>query len=152
MRKFSYIILCTLVCVTIFCSGCAFIMGLILPDELHNGDWSYILPNGYELWHLSADKVVLVKNDGDSIGDTIIPAHIKEFCYNEQFIGIQQIEQGSSKQDADLCYYLVDTEQEQVWGPFDQEEYLNQCEQLDIEAMCDWVATKPTPNGVTYYK
>ena len=120
-------------------------------------DWTYDkLPNGYEIWRINSEDISLLKTDGDS-SDLRIDRYILEFCYNDSYIGIKRlmIDENLPYQEAHIedmdpsnfSYYLVDTVNDVVMGPYTAEEYENQIEALKIDTMCDWIKTVPKPEG-----
>jgi aspartate carbamoyltransferase catalytic subunit len=120
-------------------------------------DWTYDkLPNGYEIWRINSEDISLLKTDGDS-SDLRIDRYILEFCYNDSYIGIKRlmIDENLPYQEAHIedmdpsnfSYYLVDTVNDVVMGPYTAEEYENQIEALKIDTMCDWIKTVPMPEG-----
>ena len=123
-------------------------------------DWTYDkLPNGYEIVHVNSEDIELDKADGDSL-DIKIDRYILEFCYNDSYIGIKRlmIDENLPYQEAHIedmdasnpSYYLVDTVNDVVMGPYTAEEYENQTEALKIDTMCDWIKTVPMPEGAHY--
>lgn len=123
-------------------------------------DWTYDkLPNGYEIVHVNSEDIELDKADGDSL-DIKIDRYILEFCYNDSYIGIKRlmIDENLPYQEAHIedmdpsnfSYYLVDTVNDVVMGPYTAEEYENQIEALKIDTMCDWIKTVPMPEGAHY--
>ena len=44
-------------------------------------------------------------------------------------------------------YYLVDTLEDKVMGPYTAEEYDDQIKEMGVETMCDWIKTVPKPDG-----
>lgn len=123
-------------------------------------DWTYDkLPNGYEIVHVNSEDIELDKADGDSL-DIKIDRYILEFCYNDSYIGIKRlmIDENLPYQEAHIedmdasnpSYYLVDTVNDVVMGPYTAEEYENKIEALKIDTMCDWIKTVPMPEGAHY--
>lgn len=123
-------------------------------------DWTYDkLPNGYEIWRINSEDISLIKTDGDS-SDLRIDRYILEFCYNDSYIGIKRlmIDENLPYQEAHIedmdasnpSYYLVDTVNDVVMGPYTAEEYENQIKALKIDTMCDWIKTVPMPEGAHY--
>lgn len=123
-------------------------------------DWTYDkLPNGYEIWRINSEDISLIKTDGDS-SDLRIDRYILEFCYNDSYIGIKRlmIDENLPYQEAHIedmdasnpSYYLVDTVNDVVMGPYTAEEYENQIIALKIDTMCDWIKTVPMPEGAHY--
>ena len=123
-------------------------------------DWTYDkLPNGYEIVHVNSEDIELDKADGDSL-DIKIDRYILEFCYNDSYIGIKRLMIDENLRYIDVhiedmdasnpSYYLVDTINDVVMGPYTAEEYENQIEALKIDTMCDWIKTVPMPEGAHY--
>ena len=123
-------------------------------------DWTYDkLPNGYEIVRINSEDIELEKVDGDW-SYIKIDRYILEFCYNDSYIGIKRLmidenlpyrEAHIEDMDAsNFSYYLVDTVNDVVMGPYTAEEYENQIEALKVDAMCDWIKTVPMPEGAHY--
>ena len=112
-------------------------------------DWSYALPNDYELEHINAEEIVLSRRHSKVIG-----AFIEEFWYSERWIGIKQIKKlrkDNVNTNSDTYqtqqYYLVDAENCLVYGPFSYTEYMDSCELLDVQTSIEWIKTVPKPEG-----
>lgn len=134
-----------------------FIISLVLTSCPGFQDWEYDnLPNGYEIWHVNSQDIVLMKRDGNST-DRVINRYILEFCYNDSYIGIKQlpIDESIPYQDVHIeemdqsnpVYYIVDAENDVIMGSYTAEEYEGQMEALEIGTMCDWIKTVPKPEG-----
>lgn len=119
-------------------------------------DWEYDhLPNDYEIWRINSEDIVLMKNKGST--ERVINRYILEFCYNDSYIGIKKImvdenipyhEVYIEELDAtNPSYFLVDTVNDTVMGPYTSEEYTIKIKDLEIESMCDWIKTVPKPQG-----
>ena len=119
------------------------------------GDWNYKLSNGYEIWRVNSQKIILVKTDDDITGETVIDSYITSFCYNERYVGIKRIPIDDDVENfnfekidiekATQYYYLFDTSNEIVYGPYDSSEYEKKISSFEIEKMCDWINTVPKP-------
>lgn len=118
------------------------------------GDWAYDrLPNGYEIWRLNSSNIQVVKGNGTIILD----GYVLEFCYNESFIGIKHIstDEGNSRGQADTKnmdtsnpdFYLIDAQNDAVYGPLTADDYQKQLETRQIQDMCGWIPTVSTPDG-----
>lgn len=137
---------------------CVLILTFILTSCAGLQDWCYNkLPNGYEIWRINSQDIVLIKRKGD-LTDLKISRYILEFCYNNSYIGIKQlmIDENIPYQDVHIeemdtsnpFYYLVDAVNDVVMGPYTAEDYEDQIEALEIDTMCDWIKTVPTPEGI----
>ena len=117
-------------------------------------DWDYELPNGYCVRHVNTENIALIKEDGRYV----IKRYVLEFCYSDSYIGIKRLpisdqtpyeevlhieEMDTSNPD----YYLVDTVNDSVMGPYTADKYVQQIQALKIEDMCDWIKTVPKPEG-----
>lgn len=120
------------------------------------GDWVYDrLPDGHEIWRLNSSNIQVVKGNGTIILD----GYVLEFCYNESFIGIKHIstDEGNSRRRADTKnmdtpnpdFYLIDAQNDAVYGPLTADDYQNQLETRQIQDMCGWIPTVPTPDGAS---
>ena len=137
----------TLLCILLF-SSC----GLL--------DWSYKLSNGYEIWRINSNDIVLEKVSDESY-EIALGRYILEFCYNESFVGLKRLsidddipyasvhidEMDQSNPD----YYLVDTENDLILGPMSSDEYYIQIENSGIDNMSDWIKTYPAPKGAEFF-
>ena len=137
----------TLLCILLF-SSC----GLL--------DWSYKLSNGYEIWRINSNDIVLEKVSDESY-EIALSRYILEFCYNESFVGLKRLsidddipyasvhieEMDQSNPD----YYLVDTENDLILGPMSSDEYYIQIENSGIDNMSDWIKTYPAPKGAEFF-
>lgn len=133
---------------TIFLSSC----GL--------SDWAYTkTPNDYEVWHLSSGDIKLIHDDGK----IVIEKFVLAFCYNDKYIGVQQIplkendEHISSWEEIQKEYdlsnpdcYIIDSETDTVYGPYTQNEYIKQIEILNTGELCEWIKTQPPPKDAVW--
>lgn len=121
------------------------------------GDWNYNLPNGYAIWRINSQDIALVKLENEYSGTCVIDRYILEFCYNDTYIGIKRlmVDDSIPYQDVDIetmdhsnpSYYLVNTLEDKVMGPYTAEEYDDQIKAMGVETMCDWIKTVPKPDG-----
>lgn len=118
-------------------------------------DWSYSdLPNEYEIWHINTHDIALGKMDSEHVFRKTIDEYVTFFCYNTKYIGVQAvyIDPALPYEEIDIKalnpeYYLLDTAEEIVCGPYTEDEYLDQLEYIGIVDMCSWIATVPRPDG-----
>ncbi|MDD3242185.1 MAG: DUF3997 domain-containing protein [Eubacteriales bacterium] len=117
-------------------------------------DWRYVLPNGYEMWRVNGCSIVIGYSQDDSGLEERIGAYVCAFCADERYVGAQQVTPPETSDALDTSaprYYLLDTQEGQLYGPYAQEsEYLAQCAALGIQGLNDWVATRPSPDGAIY--
>ena len=114
-------------------------------------DWSYEdLPNSYEVWRINSQDIVVGKvSDNDSF-EVKIERFVLEFSYNDRFIGVKQF---PIKQDyniaidvkkidtSNLDYYIIDSNSDTIYGPYNYYEYKNKCDELKVGTMKEWVKT-----------
>lgn len=118
-------------------------------------DWSYSdLPNEYEIWHINTHDIALGKMDGEHVFRKTIDEYVTSFCYNTKYIGVQavQIDPVLPYEEINIealnpKYYLLDSAEDIVYGPYTENEYLEQLERIGIVDMCGWMATVPRPDG-----
>lgn len=148
-----------LLCSVLIVMGCASCVG--------RGDWEYDLPNGYTIWHVNARKIILGKYQTTYSVSYVIDNYIRAFQYNDCFVGVQGVVHEATAEESPhsdtpvhyidaveekrpsytLVYYLVDTETETTYGPYDESEYEAKCEELSITDLGEWIQTKPMPEG-----
>ena len=130
---------------------------LLLRCSPGMNDWIYDeLPNEYEIWRLNSVDIHLIKRDGESTRIRV-DQHITKFCSNDVYIGIERLPVDDSITNASERiekmnnstpeYFLVDTVNDVVMGPYTAEAYEKQVKDLGIEGLGDWIATVPRPEG-----
>ncbi len=130
MKK--YIIL--FVAISILLTGCAGV-----------GDWSYKLPNDYEVWKINSDEII-VKYVSDEIDNTQIPSFVKEFAYDDRFVCTRNISSIIENDIFNEVYYILDTKEKVLYGPFGNiDEFKKKLDELEI-AVVKWYRTSPAPN------
>lgn len=121
----------------------AILLSSIGPGSL---DWEYKLPNGYEMWRINSNNIVIQYTD-DSANKDAIPSFIKEFSYDERYVFSRNINNISNNDIFEEVYYILDTEKNKVLGPLGSiEELKSQCVELGIELPLKWYRTSPDPN------
>ena len=87
----------------------------------------------------------------------IVGNHVSSFSYNDRFVGVQRIVPDEPNYCTELEryskepeYYIVDTEKQCTYGPFDEAEYEDQCNNMGITDLCEWIKTHPMPDGAYY--
>lgn len=115
--------------------------------------WTYdSLPNGYAIKKTSEIDVVLgkyvdglfeVEKDNKKIG---IEDYIAEFKYGQNYISLKCLE--SVKDGVKVKFYIVDTKNENIYGPYEEEETYNKvAEKIIEEEQSNWIETITRPEG-----
>lgn len=128
-------------------------------------DWKLKLPNNYEMWHINSRQIVIgyastqdslswTNTEGKLIG---IEAHIIEFCYNDRFVGAKQVKiEGENQKTIEklpITFYLLDTKDQKVYGPFKtEEEFVEKYKNLSISELSNWEKTNPAPKKAIFSK
>lgn len=118
--------------------------------------WTYKnLPNQYAIKKTSSTEVVLgkysgnifeTKKDSKVIG---VEDYIAEFSYGKNYISLKCLE--SKKNQIEIKFYIVDTKNEEVYGPYKNEETYNEVKKEIIdEDIGEWIKTITTPKGAIY--
>jgi len=110
--------------------------------------WTYDLPNDYKVWKKSNQSVVLgYERNGDF--ETQIDEYIAQFQYNDNFIGLKTLVlEGEA---AIVRYYLINTVDKEVRGPyFDEESYLAVVGVWSEDVLGEWITTTETPDGAKF--
>lgn len=109
-------------------------------------DWSYKLPNDYEVWHINSTDIV-IKYTGAESSCEGIPSFVKEFSYDERYVYSRNIEDVTSNNVVEEIYYALDTLEKTVFGPFNSiEELQKKTDEWNVELPKRWYRTSPDPN------
>ena len=131
------LILTSLVVTILFMSSCA-----------GTGDWTYKLPNNYEVWHINSTEILIKCADLQNPGEKI-PSFVKEFSYDDRYVFSRNIDDVSSNNILKETYYALDTLEKKVYGPFDTiEELQKKTNEWEIELPKMWYRTSPDPNMI----
>ena len=149
VQKFILFVVC--------CSLCLLSMGCDFGNP--TGDWEYEdLPNGYGVWRINSKCISLQYHieelsKGSRHSSTIIPAYVSAVCNNDRYIAVRwtnpeeiDFNDVSGHDFSTAKYYVVDTSNDTIYGPYDtEEEYHDQCQELAIENMSDWLSVFDIP-------
>lgn len=110
--------------------------------------WTYDLPNDYKIWKKSNQNVVLgIEVEGDF--KTQIDEYIAQFQFNDSFIGVKTLVLDG--EDAIVHFYLVNTKEKEVRGPyFDEESYLAVAGVWSDDVLGEWITTTEAPDGAKF--
>ena len=117
-----------------------------------SGDWSYRdLPGEYEIWRINSKNITLIKKTSEYGGHNIVGPYVMAFCRDQRYIGLQRTEgpAGDMQEEAAPEYFIVDSADGAVYGPYGAAEYAAQCEALGFRPG-DWIRTFPAPEGAEY--
>ncbi|WP_431028737.1 DUF3997 domain-containing protein [Lysinibacillus sp. LZ02] len=135
MRNVMLVLLCFML------TGCA---GL--------ADYTIDLENGYRIDRLSAHQIAIYGDEPVQSGDKTIvnylyvPAKVTDAWWNEEYIVAKQIvltddENGYEKpSNDDMSYWVIDVNNHQVFGPFDENELENETDKLGLTEL---ISLKP---------
>lgn len=122
--------------------------------QVANNDWSYVLPNGYVIWHINSNRIVCGKKDSQYSISNVGGNHVIKFCYNNQFVCLQCIQNNDTNEQKDaqitLDYYVINTIDDVVYGPLTENDYVLLMENMNLENITSWIATKPRPEGAQF--
>lgn len=124
--------------------------------QIGNNDWSYSLPNNYEIWHINSEQIVCGKKTSEhSIGENVGGYYVSEFCYDDKYICLQCIptygEASDNTTKSQTDFYIIDSSTDKEYGPFTQTEFEDKLEELNLTNLCAWIKTKPRPEGAKFY-
>lgn len=122
-------------------------------------DWDVELLNGYGLMRINSSTIdITVFPDNESIeeyweGSNIVIHNffVTDVTISQPYIGIRGLkttEKGiESKEELKTPveqreHYLLDTENHQLFGPYDPEGYLEACKDKQVQYPEDWVSTQ----------
>lgn len=125
-----------------------------INNEVHNNDWSYKLPNKYEINHINSREIICGKRETEHSSSIIIDRYVTEFCFSNQFVSLkcvdvpQDLSEEINRSDPD--YYIIDTVNNATYGPFDERRYSEEIEELNVTGLSAWVKTYPRPEGAVF--
>lgn len=133
-------------------SGC---LSILLSLTGGAGDWYFTLPNYYYVMHINNHDISVAKGEEDLIGGpTVLGPFVISFCYNQRYVGIEQLPIPEGTKDnteidqilekstaAEYRYYLIDTQTNEIYGPFLPEEYYQKCNEIGVNDFCEWINT-----------
>lgn len=133
-----------------FIIGAVFIYLITTPKV---EKWTYdLLPNNYAIKKTSETDVVLgkyidglfdVKQDDKQIG---IEDYIAEFKYGKKYITLKCLEPKDN--NVHIKFYIIDTENDNIYGPYQEEETYNKvAEKIIEEELGNWIETIHRPKG-----
>ena len=150
-------LVCT-VLVAVILGGCAakggnWLKKLLMTAALvatveRNGDWKEELIANYYIFEVNTCEIYLVRKnvpDGNGYSAIIPNYYITAYWTNDRYIGAEGIEtqdlciSEEELQERDLRYYLIDTTNGAVSGPFETiEDFESHCRALGVEVPDDW--------------
>ena len=158
MKKTLLIILLVLLCLALLfllLRGIQAFLFRRIVKEFIPQDWSVHLPNGYEIWRINSQDIVLVKVSPSGGSDTVVSAHINAYWHNERYIGLWCAKDGADdllgvapEQDH---YYLIDTQTDSVWGLLTPDEFETLCREYAPSGFDVWTKTSSVPAEITTY-
>lgn len=118
------------------------------------------MPNQYVLAHINANQIIVRyglpdPNVPDGLNGEIIGSII-EFCLNERYVCVHTSSDGSESEEENTsdvipAYYVIDTQDHNVYGPLTQPELNSKCEELAIEGLSEWRKTVPAPDEAVFH-
>lgn len=149
MRCYKKLLGCLLFIVILLFSGCIGIVSSM------NNDYIYPLPNDYEIWMLNLRQIEFVLRINDNEAHPVLADYILAFEHNNRYVGLKALANPEWEQNSptplnqeDSCYYLFDTEERILYGPYASErEYFIAKDELLFETIDQWIPTYPMPKG-----
>lgn len=115
------------------------------------GDWTQELHSGYAISCVNSNEIVIVRKErSDQIGYSFVidNFYVSAYWTNSHYIGLKGIQtKDIIATDEELnsgisCYYLVNTTDAKVLGPFESEEVLIEfCSEMNVELAWKWINT-----------
>lgn len=119
----------------------------LLTSCAGTGDWSFELSNGYEVWHINSDEILVVYT-GEDQNAAEIPGFVKEFAYNDRYVFTRNVKDIKQNNILDEVYYILDMQEKTLYGPIGSlEELTSKTESLEIKMPTVWHRTSPSPKG-----
>lgn len=71
-------------------------------------DWSYQLPNDYEVWRINSDSIIIRDMESQKNVEDI-EGFVKEFSYDSRYVFTRNVESINYNNILDEKYYVLDT-------------------------------------------
>lgn len=123
-------------------------------NGVNNGDWSYVLPNNYEIWRINSREIICGKMNGpNSISNVISENYILEFTYDDRYVCLKCVEASKDLSiDIDVSnpkFYIIDTKEDEIYGTYIKSDFEDQVKKLEL-SFSDWTQTTPIPDGAIF--
>lgn len=130
--------------ITIILAGALVIISVLQKTSVIDDD--KLIINGYKTRRVSAYDVCIgyVYEDSSMNTNTFVSGHVYKYCYNDKYIGIQQIKSAAKKEDLDISnpiYYLIDTQKNELHKFNSAQEYEEYVNDNKITGLFDWITT-----------
>lgn len=150
MKKFLYFIFTILLIIS--SSACT---ANSVTYGVNNGDWSYKLPNNYEIWRLNSREIICGKSDGNnSLSNIISENYILEFKYNERYICLKcikaTVDLSTEIDKSNPNFYIIDTLENTVYGAYTSTDCENKIKDMNLIFNTEWIKTTPVPDGAEF--
>ena len=135
--------------------GCSYLLLKEIYEDVGGRDWKVTLVNGFEIWKLNGNDIILIKDNWSHSGNIVISNYINAYSYNEQFIGIWCAKDGASSllgaDSEEDIFYIIDSHQNVIVGQYTRTEYERYCIEHEILDLVDWVYTTPRPDDAIFH-
>ncbi len=122
---------------------------------VNNGDWSYKLPNNYEIWHLNSREIICGKRDVDnSLSNVISENYILEFKYNERYVCLKCVEATRDLSveidESNPSFYIIDTIENTIYETYTDTDFEDKIKAMSLVFNTNWIKTTPIPEGAEF--
>ena len=111
-----------------------------VPYFGNNAGWEVQLIGNYELWHLgNHNSVIVIASEDRSKGVRVVPTEVYAVCMNDEYIFAERepspplgitLPGYGSEPHGEFTYYVINTKTDEVFGPFDFDEFERECAEL----------------------
>ncbi|MGI5896256.1 MAG: hypothetical protein ACOX6U_04790 [Oscillospiraceae bacterium] len=124
---------------------------LLLPSCMFGPgtqDWKLPLSNQYEMWRINSEEIVIGRADGNGGLETVIEPKVTQYFTSGSYVAA--VQQDSGAETGQPSYYLLNTADGALAGPFSSEqELIDYGRTLGLSPQ-EWIATTPAPDGAVY--
>lgn len=146
------LVLTLLLIVIVLFHVCSALLLEKLYNDIGNRDWRIMLSNGYEIQKLNGNEILLIKDGWDKNTDIVISSSISAYCQGNRYLGVTCNNINSSVQtnSDDAFFYLIDMQNDVLFGPYTRTEYEQQCIGRNWEGLNQWISTEPRPSDALF--
>lgn len=111
-------------------------------------DWKLPLSNRYEMWRINSEEIVIGHADGNGGLEIVIESKVTQYFTSGSYVAA--VQQNGNEETAQTFYYLLNTADGALAGPFSSEQELIDYGRTIGLSPQEWIATTPAPEGAVY--
>ena len=100
------------------------------------------------MWRINSEEIVIGHADGNGGLETVIESKVTQYFTSDSYVAA--VQQNGNEETAQTFYYLLNTADGALAGPFSSEQELIDYGRTIGLSPQEWIATTPAPDGAVY--